>query len=99
MNKWCDRSLKTGAECWRDSSGSVIIMFGLIVMIIFGCSAIAIDFARVNRSRSLAMMALDSAALATAKQLRLEGGSADELIREKRRAECLFASCATTPIL
>ncbi|MCB1507094.1 MAG: VWA domain-containing protein [Hyphomicrobiaceae bacterium] len=64
-------------------------MFGLIVMIIFGCSAIAIDFARVNRSRSLAMMALDSAALATAKQLRLEGGSADEL---KQLAQSYFES-------
>lgn len=55
----------------RDGRGSIAIMFGLSVFILLASSAIAIDVSRINRLTTRANSALDAAALATARELRL----------------------------
>lgn len=63
----------------KDGGGSVAIIFGLSVFVLLASSAIAIDASRINRLTSRAISALDAAALATARELRLSGMTDSEL--------------------
>lgn len=62
-----------------DTRGTVAVMFGLIVFILLASSTIAIDSSRINRLTMRVNSALDAAALATARELRLSGTSNGEL--------------------
>lgn len=64
---------------WLRRDGTVALMFGLIVMVLIGSSAIAIDYSRLNRARAQTSAALDAASLATAKALRLQSLTDSEL--------------------
>ncbi len=55
----------------NDCRGSVATMFGLTVFILIASSAIAVDFSRINRLTSRVTASLDAAALAAARELRL----------------------------
>lgn len=62
-----------------DRSGAVAIMFGLTVLILVASSALALDTSRINRMQMRITSALDAAALATARELRLSSMSLAEL--------------------
>lgn len=62
-----------------DRSGAVAIMFGLTVLILVASSALALDTSRINRMQMRITAALDAAALATARELRLSSKSLAEL--------------------
>ena len=55
-----------------DRGGAVAILFGLMTMIIFMCSALAIDYGRGLVAATRLSAALDAASLAGAKALRLQ---------------------------
>ena len=56
----------------EDRDGAVAILFGLMAMILFLCSALAIDYGRSLVATTRLAAALDAASLAGAKALRLE---------------------------
>jgi Flp pilus assembly protein TadG len=64
----------------EDRRGTVTIIFGLMVFILLASSGIAMDTSRINRLTMRINGALDAAALATARQLRLSGNSDAELV-------------------
>jgi Flp pilus assembly protein TadG len=64
----------------EDRRGTVTIIFGLMVFILLASSGIAMDTSRINRLTMRINSALDAAALATARQLRLSGNSDAELV-------------------
>jgi Flp pilus assembly protein TadG len=71
-------TLRNFCGCRR---GAVAPLFGLLVLVILIFVGISVDGARATRVASTARDALDAAALAAAKQLRLENPSDAELTR------------------
>lgn len=63
----------------QDRRGNVAILFGMLIFVIAGSAGLAIDSSRINQMRSLTSAALDAAALATAKSVRLDNTSDSEL--------------------
>lgn len=63
----------------NDRRGTVLIIFSLLVFVLFGATGLAIDTSRLNRMTMRVNGALDAAALATARELRLSSKSDGEL--------------------
>lgn len=57
----------------QDRRGTVATMFGLTIFVLLASSVIAIDSSRINRVTMRVNSALDAAALAAARELRLNG--------------------------
>jgi Flp pilus assembly protein TadG len=68
----------------KDSRGSVAIMFGLTIMIIFGIVGSAVDYGRAMLARARLQAAVDSSVLAAARVWQLENDL--ELAEVKARA-------------
>ncbi|MFV0367911.1 MAG: vWA domain-containing protein [Hyphomicrobiaceae bacterium] len=71
-SNYCNRLLQ---RFRTDQNGAIAIMFGLVFLILLAASAIALDTSRIQRLRTLTLAALDSASLATAKELTMNGPS------------------------
>ncbi len=67
------------AQACSDQSGTVIALFGLCFMMLMCAIGLAVDSARGYRTATEGAAALDAAALATAKALRIDNPSDDEL--------------------
>ena len=63
----------------EDENGTVLMLFGLCFMVLMMVAGLAVDSARGYRTASDGAAALDAAALATAKALRLENPTDDEV--------------------
>ena len=62
----------------RDENGSVAVIFGLVSVAVVMFCGVAIDLGRASHSNTRLSQALDAAALAAAKGIRLEGLSDDQ---------------------
>ncbi len=69
----------------HSKDGSVIPLFGLCIMMLMFMSALAVDTARGYRAASATTLALDAAALTSAKMLRLEKLNDEELMEVANR--------------
>ncbi len=76
--------LSRRARLASDQNGSVAIIFGLSVTVLFGIVGLAIDFSRSVSVSSRLLSALDAAALAGAKKL--DGGASDSEVQEAANA-------------
>ncbi len=76
-----------------DERGTTAIVFALCLTMLFFVIGVAIDSARAWKTQSVLQEALDSAALATARAMRLEGLNDAEL---KERADSFFQSAYTS---
>lgn len=61
----------------RDEDGTIAILFGLMVLMIFSCIGIAIDCARIYHASAKATAAVDTAVLAAARAMRVNAGISD----------------------
>lgn len=69
-----------------DARGSVAVFFGVTALVLFGATALAVDFAMANRAKSRMQAAADAAALTAASLLE---ASDDE---RQTRGEAVFAA-------
>ncbi len=63
----------------KERAGNVAFMFTLVFFTLMACVGFAFDTSRINRVRSQVTASLDAAALATAKSLRLDTATDEEL--------------------
>ncbi|MEM7775639.1 MAG: TadE/TadG family type IV pilus assembly protein [Pseudomonadota bacterium] len=64
----------------HDRKGAVAIMFGLMLVIVFGLTGAAIDYGRAVNARQATINALDSAVLAAGRALQVNGGDVSAAI-------------------
>ncbi|MCB1513717.1 MAG: VWA domain-containing protein [Hyphomicrobiaceae bacterium] len=81
MRRLTAAAARHGRRFLAEQRGGVALIFGLSIFVLIAAAGLAMDTSRINQMNMRVSSALDAAALATAKQMRLNNSSDSELAK------------------